>query len=118
MLRNILLVALGGAIGSVWFFVAKLRLTGKDTKWTCHCDTSTSLYCVVFELAIRVGRSVDEREHRNIILRTPTTKFMKIACSHRFLERSPCSHRVRKKKNQQLQNLCKLLIFSSGPARA
>ena len=51
-------------------------------------------------------------EHRNIILRTPTTKFMKIACSHRFLERSPCSHGVRKKKNQQLPIARKLLIFN------
>lgn len=28
------------------------------------------------------------------------------------------SHCFRKKKNRQLQNLCKLLIFSSGPAWA
>ena len=27
-------------------------------------------------------------------------------------KKHPCSHRVRKKKNQQPQNLCKLLIFS------
>lgn len=76
MLRNILLVALGGAIGSVWFFVAKLRLTGKDTKWTCHCDTSTSLYCVVFELAIRVGRLLFRHE----------------AGSHGWLARPLCCH--------------------------
>ena len=40
------------------------------------------------------------------------TKFMKIACSHRFCEEAPCSHRVRKKKNQQLSIARKLLIFS------
>ena len=52
------------------------------------------------------------REHQNCILRTPDWKTKQNGSSECCSKDTPCSHGVRKKKNQQPSIARKLLIFS------